>query len=321
MPSVTVVGDGLEDSAGVEIINNDTVGGIYRRVDGIYPTWERVYQWAYDSSINDDQNVMRGITCVPDPKGSNNDVIIGAKNKGGEIQIIEISNNHNTYTELDVTQYCADLWFEGDWPYNDYALIAYNEFTLDTIDDQPVWWVSLAIYAPHQLEQFHNGAYFLLRHQDGTYQWNYIYDYLNPVPDGESLRATRTIRKSPFPQDGNNTYYFGGYDCLSDTSHNTAWICKGVLHRLTAEMTEFESQMSKVKIYPNPSHRFVKLENIPNQSTIQITDVAGKIIYQTNTHTTSSITIPTHGFKGGLYFINLLNNGKEVLLTKKLVVH
>src|SRR5690554_6956732 len=86
---------------------------------------------------------MRGITCVPDPKGSNNDVIIGAKNKGGEIQIIEISNNHNTYTELDVTQYCADLWFEGDWPYNDYALIAYNEFTLDTIDDQPVWWVSL----------------------------------------------------------------------------------------------------------------------------------------------------------------------------------
>src|SRR5690554_334403 len=116
----------------------------------------------------------------------------------------------------------------------------------------------------------HNGAYFLLRHQDGTYQWNYIYDYLNPVPDGESLRATRTIRKSPFPQDGNNTYYFGGYDCLSDTSHNTAWICKGVLHRLTAEMTEFESQMSKVKIYPNPSHRFVKLENIPNQSTIQI---------------------------------------------------
>src|SRR5690554_3223982 len=141
---------------------------------------------------------MRGITCVPDPKGSNNDVIIGAKNKGGEIQIIEISNNHNTYTELDVTQYCADLWFEGDWPYNDYALIAYNEFTLDTIDDQPVWWVSLAIYAPHQLEQFHNGAYFLLRHQDGTYQWNYIYDYLNPVPDGESLRATRTIRKSPF---------------------------------------------------------------------------------------------------------------------------
>src|SRR5690554_912658 len=81
--SITSCDNYLYASTGVELITGDTVGGLYKRVDGINPTWELVYQWAYDSSINDNQNVLRGITCVPDPFGSSNNVLIGARNKGG----------------------------------------------------------------------------------------------------------------------------------------------------------------------------------------------------------------------------------------------
>jgi hypothetical protein len=53
-----------------------------------------------------------------------------------------------------------------------------------------------------------------------------IFDNANPVPSGSRLRATRTICKSPFPEEP-YTYYFGGYDAARDTSNNTSWIYKG----------------------------------------------------------------------------------------------
>ncbi|MFA5574573.1 MAG: T9SS type A sorting domain-containing protein [Brumimicrobium sp.] len=317
--AMTVCNNDLYISAGVDVINNDTIGGIYRRIDGVNPSWELVYRWAHDPSINQGQNVMRGLTCIPDPLGSNNDVIIGARNMGGLIQIIQPFNNDNIYTELDVTQYFADLWFDGNWPYMDYAIIAYNDFTPDTINEQKYWWISLAIYAPNQLTSPDNGAYFLLRNEEGMYRWGYIYDDENPVPNGKSLRATRTICKSPFSEESNNTYYFGGYDCLADTSNNTAWIYKGTLHNLTMGTSDFQSQMNQILIYPNPLNNFVTVKNIPKGSTVQIFDVTGKILYQSNDIYSHSLTINTDKYRQGVYLIKVQNSKNTI--TKKMIVN
>ena len=54
-------------------------------------------------------------------------------------------------------------------------------------------------------------------------------DAAHPVPEGSSLRGTRTIELSPFPEDKGRVFYFGGHDCAGRDSHNTAWLYKGVL--------------------------------------------------------------------------------------------
>jgi hypothetical protein len=36
--------------------------------------------------------------------------------------------------------------------------------------------------------------------------------------------GSRPIEVSPFAEDGDKVFYFGGHDCASRPSHNTAWI-------------------------------------------------------------------------------------------------
>ena len=74
------------------------------------------------------------------------------------------------------------------------------------------------------------GAWYLVRHADGTYTDGCVFDPKNPRPNPpRGLLAVRTIELSPFPQDKGRVFYFGGYDCADIESHNTAWIYKGAL--------------------------------------------------------------------------------------------
>lgn len=219
----------LYASAGVDLLGTDTVGGLYRRIDGVNPSWELVYRWPYTPSKGpDESNIFRGITCISDPLGSGNEVIIGTRSKGALVQIVEPFNNHQVRDELHITGYFGDALFGGTWPFSDYALCAYNNFLPDTVNGENVWWAGLGLIPKNSSNTSNNGAFFLLRDAGGDYRWGYINDPDHPIPLGKSLRATRTICKSPFPEDGGNVYYFGGYDCANDTSDNTAWIYRGV---------------------------------------------------------------------------------------------
>jgi len=60
------------------------------------------------------------------------------------------------------------------------------------------------------------GGWYLVRYPGGRYD-------LRSINTSQALVATRTIRVSPFPNDG-GTLYFGGYDANKATAHNTAWI-------------------------------------------------------------------------------------------------
>jgi len=219
--AMTVCNGDLYAAAGLDIIGTDTIGGLYRRIDGVNPVWQLVYRWPYiPSAHGDENNIMRGITTIPDPLGSNNQVIIGTRSNPGIIQIIQPFNNHNVYTELNVKSFLGMVWGVN---YTGYSLMAYNYFEPDTLNNQKVWWVSLGAKHPNYNVHPYNGSFYLLRYQNGTYKYGHIYDNNHPVPAGQSLRATRTICKSPFIQDSNRVYYFGGYDCANDTSNNTSW--------------------------------------------------------------------------------------------------
>ena len=47
-------------------------------------------------------------------------------------------------------------------------------------------------------------------------------------PRQPMLVSVRAMAVSPFAEDQGRAFYFGGFDCNSDPSHNTAWIYRGV---------------------------------------------------------------------------------------------
>jgi hypothetical protein len=165
----------LYAAAGVDVVGQDTVGGLYRRIDGANPIWQLVYRWPYTAvNSGDEKNIMRGITCVPDPLGSNNDVIIGTRANPGIVQVIQPFNNHNVYTEFDIRAFFGNEWWGGT--YNGPTLSAYNNFYPDTISGNRIWWMSLWVENPNYTTHPYNGSYFMQRSLTGTYKYGHIYD-------------------------------------------------------------------------------------------------------------------------------------------------
>ena len=269
-------------AAGVDLINGaDTVGGLYRRIDGESPTWELVYRWPYiPLQTGDEANIMRGLTCVPATDGSNGNVIIGTRANPGIVQTIDPGRMHEVKTELSIKDYCAAQW---DVPfYRGVALSAYNYFTPDTLNGNDIWWQGLWVEHPDNDKHPYNGSHFLVRSKDGTYKYEDVFDDKNPVPAGERLRGCRTICRSPFPEEP-QTWYFGGYDCAKDTSKNTAWIYKGSLKQGT---TSVDSDHGSLPLhvalhqnYPNPFNASTVISYelaASGHVTLKVLDVLGR---------------------------------------------
>jgi hypothetical protein len=150
---------------------------------------------------------MRGLTTVPDPRGSNDDVLLAARSWTGFIERIDPARSHAVTVELDVRDFLARAW-------NDNALrtsgviIGYTSFTPvphpvtgEIVHLIPLW--------------IDGDAHFLIRHLDATYE----------VADlGADLRATRCFAMSPF---GEDAIYVGGFDNSIAATTNSAWIARG----------------------------------------------------------------------------------------------
>ncbi len=272
----------LYAAAGVDVVAGDTLGGLYRRVDGFAPAWELVYRWPYTPvDDGDEPNIMRGITCVPDPWGSGRPVIIGTRANPGIVEVIEPFNNHRVYTEFYIRDFFASQWdlqsLRGP------SLSAYNYFVPDTLEGRPVWWMSLWVEHPQNNRHPYNGSHFLVRYQDGSYRYGDIYDDNHPLPTGENLRACRTICKSPFTEEP-NTYYFGGYDCANDTSHNTSWLYKGMIIQSTAVAGPPQTAVQSFALlqnYPNPFNPSTLIHYrlaVSGRVSLKVYDVLGREI-------------------------------------------
>jgi hypothetical protein len=300
----------LYAAAGVDLVGTDTVGGLYRRIDGPNPSWELVYRWPYTEVTGDEANIRRGLTVVPAAEGSLQKVILGTRANPGVVERIDPNNNHEVTTELLIKPYFASAWNVPS--YNGTALSAYNYFTPDTLDGNPVWWMSLWVSEAAGNQPPTNGAHFLVRSVDGSYRYQKVYDFANPVPAGQNLRAIRTICKSPFPQDS-GTYFMGGYDCARDTSKNTAWIYKGVLASIPTEINE-KLISNSISIYPNPtnSNLFIKTEN-HNSLQYIVTNSIGQVIKQANV---IGDRIEVSWLQRGIYFIQLKDDTGKYYASK-----
>jgi hypothetical protein len=74
-----------------------------------------------------------------------------------------------------------------------------------------------------------------------------------------------------------------------------------------------------VNVYPNPANEVVNIANSnPGKSTVQITDLTGRIVYNQSYQTSGKIAINVASFSRGLYFIELKTDKRTIV--KKLVL-
>ncbi len=78
-----------------------------------------------------------------------------------------------------------------------------------------------------------------------------------------------------------------------------------------------ELVMNEIDIYPNPASNLVWLNQLPSKSTIKISDVTGKILYQKNTDNTI-LQIETTQWNNGLYFVEI--EYADLRIIKKLII-
>jgi len=230
--------------------------------------------------------------------------------------VIEPFNNHRVYTELKIKDFFTSQW---DTPFKGPALSAYNNFIADTIEGEEIWWQSLWVTHPESAKGHpYNGAHFLVRYKDGTYEYGDISDDKNPVQKGESLRACRTICKSPFKEDSSAIYYFGGYDAANDTSNNTSWIYKGKILNLNSGISQLNTTHA-IKIYPNPVSDYLYISGMTynNQSVVSIFTILGEEMISRQISGSPCI-IQTANLSDGVYFLQLkYKNGQ--IITKKFI--
>jgi len=216
-------------------------GGLFRRVDGEKPRWELLWRWPHKIQVQGDElEIMRGLTAVADPKGGAHQVLLGTCNYPGVVYRIDPARNLEITTELDIRAYFAKAF--GVSALRGPCLSAYNNFLAVTEPDTGENVHLLGVWINHpggHATDLGGSAWYLIRHSDGSYGYGCVFDPNHPRPNPpRGLLATRTIEISPFPEDKGRTLYFGGYDCASIESHNTAWIYKGTMRPVESKEEE-----------------------------------------------------------------------------------
>jgi hypothetical protein len=212
-----------------------TTRHIMRRMDGPAASWLQVYFCPEEKK----QVGVRGLTAIANPAGSGEVLLFAARNK---VRRLEPEKSEETI-ELDMSSFLTNLWGRKV----EFVLAAYNEFfpftipgngetvllfgfestyTRDFIHANPHSGLQLFVVDSKQAFFAAQARYFLRRTRGGsiTYEVAEIVDPLDPT-----LVAVRTIAISPFVDDEGKVLYFGGFDCNSQPSHNTAWIYRGEL--------------------------------------------------------------------------------------------
>lgn len=204
-------------------------GGVFRRRDGVPPTWESVYEWPLTGTLALGRN-LRGLTAVVDPQGSGKEVLIGAIENLKQIVRIEPENGNRVTVELDLEDFFDTLWGAGA-SFN-YAAYNYMQPLANPTNGRLVHFIGVwaAYPKPYGTEE-RNASYFLIRHEDGSYDWGQVRDPTIPIPPVSGLQALRTIAPSPFEDEKDRVWYVGGMDAggTRPLFHNTAWIYRGSL--------------------------------------------------------------------------------------------
>jgi hypothetical protein len=196
---------------------------IYKRVDGLSPSWQKVYE---HPNAQDSISGIRGLTAIPNPKGSGEVLLMAPEGVGANIMYLNPADNSVT-TELNFDAFLTEQW-GAEWENAkqmkaNYVIAAFNDMTPLTDPQSSEALILIGIYAYHPKKP--TSTWYVIRHEDASYTLHeipYLFDW-HGWP--KRLFATRTIRVSPFASDNNQVIYVGGYSTnINSKDHNTAWI-------------------------------------------------------------------------------------------------
>jgi CubicO group peptidase (beta-lactamase class C family) len=250
----------LYASTNIEDTTKPLKGGIYKRIDGDNPKWEKIYEVPYYDPKIGQSGFIRGLTCVPNPINQNDSVIIAALEYKGLIIRIDPDNNNQSAIEIDLMKYLNEQWNDSLLNKNGVGGV-YNRFTsyFDPVSMSNVWLAGIWAHKIGYPGIDKNGSYFIQRDETGKYKWCYIYDYDNPIPVDKTLTGTRDIEISPFPEDNGNVLYFCGFDAGYGPSHNTAWIYKGTINGTTSVDDFHNFNENEFFLSPNPASVYIEI--------------------------------------------------------------
>jgi hypothetical protein len=213
---------------------------IYQRSDGTAPAWKDVCFCEQEVPAVG----IRGLTAVPTPGGKGEVLWFVASRK---VRRLDPAAGFKETIELDMPVFLTEklgVQVRGVLSaYNDlmpYVMPSTGEalwlfgfqcsYSAAVVKANPRLKVRQGFVEGRPGPTYHAAeARYCIRHAKGadiTYEMAEITDPRQPL-----LVTTRTIAVSPFPEDQGKALYFGGYDCDSVPSHNTAWIYRGELPR------------------------------------------------------------------------------------------
>jgi hypothetical protein len=206
-------------------------GTIYERVDGINPSWKKVFETAINSPR---VTGLRGLTAIANPSGPGEILLASVEDNPSRIYRVDphqmdASGMYDWTLDLDVSYFLSEALGTPAT----YTGIAYND-TMEYPDRTnrcPRRLIGLETITRQAartfgFQHFNSNAYYLVRDCSGKYVLRQIQDsQIEPKPD---LVAVRTLTLSPFPTDPVGTVYAGGFDANRNPVHNTAWLYKGV---------------------------------------------------------------------------------------------
>jgi hypothetical protein len=195
---------------------------IYERVDGTVPQWRLIYTNPHPGHS---ETGLRGLTAVLSTSGIG-EVLLAAV-EGNAARVVRVDpKDGSEASDLDLANFLDNTWQTRVG----YVIAAYNDMTkVRDYQRGDLLLMGLEAFIPPRspVPDGHNivdighgrldaGGWYLVRYPGGRYD-------LRSISTTQALVATRTIRVSPFPNDG-AVIYFGGYDANKAPAHNTAWI-------------------------------------------------------------------------------------------------
>jgi hypothetical protein len=199
---------------------------IYGRADGADPHWSLLYANRYPGHS---ETGLRGLTAILGPSGKG-EVLLAAV-EGSAARIVRVDpRDGSEVTEVDLPDLLGRQW---GMPVG-YVIAAYNDMArardpgggeARLIGLEAFIPMRAPIAAGHSVVhvgygRLEAGGWYLIRHPTGRYELRQV-----GAPPGRALVAIRSIRVSPFPEEG-HAVYFAGYDANKAPVHDTAWIIR-----------------------------------------------------------------------------------------------
>ncbi len=194
---------------------------VWRRNDGISPTWTAVYTYPFTVAPGGSSG-LRGLTTIKNPTGAGQSLIAALE---GQVSRIFRITPTGTPPFAVTTEYDIDTAMSNAFgTAGQYYVVSNSEMTWIT---EPTTGDSvLSITIQHHPANVRDDAFYLLRKQVGstiTYALKRIDNTVfAPLT---ILNSTRAIATSPFKND-ENFVFIGGYDADNNISHNTAYVLR-----------------------------------------------------------------------------------------------